>query len=74
VRCSLPTATTAALVPAQSSLLWWAGALLPCRHLYTRFKKASTQTLVEYMHRESLKGLALQDAKDIDVVRDSCSL
>ena len=37
----------------------------------TKFKKAGTQTVVEYMHRESLKGLSLGDAKSIDVIINS---
>ena len=70
-RLTLPSAPTMNLVPPRRSLLWWAGILLPCRHIYTRYKKSSTQTLVEYMHRESLKGLSLGEAKEIDLCNNS---
>ena len=67
-RLSQPAAPTANLAPARRSLLWWSGIFLPCRRLATKFKKAGTQTVVEYMHRESLKGLPLADAKQVDLI------
>jgi hypothetical protein len=56
----VPTHALAATAPRRC-LLWWGGVLLPLAHLHTKFKKASTQSLVEYMFRESLRGLPLQE-------------
>ena len=71
-RLTLPAAPTAASLlpaaPCRLSLLWWCGLFLPLRHHMTKFKKANTQTLVEYMHRESLKGLSLADATNVSKV------
>lgn len=66
-----PAVNMTSLLPAgplKLSLLWWSGLCLPLRHHMTRFKKANTQTLVEYLHRESLKGLSLTDATNVSKV------
>lgn len=70
-RLAQPSVKMASLLPAgpvKHSLLWWSGLCLPLRHHMTRFKKANTQTLVEYLHRESLKGLPLTDATNVSKV------
>jgi hypothetical protein len=70
-RLAQPGVNMASLLPAgplKLSLLWWCALCLPLRHHMTRFKKANTQTLVEFLHRESLKGLPLTDATNVSKV------
>ena len=70
-RLAQPGVNMASLLPAGAlklSLLWWSALCLPLRHHMTRFKKANTQTLVEFLYRESLKGLPLTDATNVSKV------
>eukprot|EP01043_Picozoa_sp_COSAG02_P037651 COSAG02_NODE_2842_length_7911_cov_6.273682_7_plen_508_part_00 len=73
-RLAQPAVNMTSLLPAgqlKHSVLWWSGLCLPLRHHMTRFKKANTQTLVEFLHRESLKGLPLTDATNVSKVVNS---